>query len=819
MKPNFALNLSYEGMSLLHRATGGWRMVGEISLDDPEMAEKIRFLRRTATELSGGQFATKLVIPNSQILFRDVVAPGDTPGARRVEIRRALDGTTPYALDDLVFDWSDAGDDLAKVAVVASVTLEEAETFAANHRLNPVSFVASPEPGDFIGEPWFGTTRLANGLLANGETVERDDSAIVIVGPPKSADTTEGDKQKSHFISVPEQTTAVSESIKNPSASVREPLAIGGIETTLDPDRKPAGKSAAALEQEQELHVLDETGTSDDPAKPGLETPVSELAFATRRAMAGTAGAIGAEPSEIVPLRLENVSPRIALVADKTAPANFVELPRLGIDNRPAEVTHLSVTAPETADDDRDTPLSDPDKATSRAKKPNLSLLSATVGQPPAARAASVAGSDLAKTPTELTVFGARKTAPVGGKPRYLGLVLVLALILALAAAALLSNYILGNGSIVSRVFRPADPVATLTPAPTTLDQDKAPLPSDGGRVAGLMPPESSDTTAEPQEPMTREGPEATYQVSGVWSLDPTAPIDSDTDRIDDLYIASIDPVVVGHDAVALPDVEATLLDVPPAAVQSPAPVGTDFELDDRGLVRATPDGALSPDGVVVFAGKPPQTPAPRPSLTTDQVISQPDELAGFRPRARPGNLIEANERSRLGGRTLSQLASLRPQPRPASAQEDQAGTETPATKLAVLKSPSPASRPSDFSRIVEKAIAEAQSSAPDTSEGATVVTTASATVAAPKLPAVPTRASVAKEATVANAINLGNINLIGVYGSSANRRALIRLSTGKYVKVQVGDRVDGGQVAAISASEVLYIKRGRKVTLAMPKG
>ncbi len=76
-----------------------------------------------------------------------------------------------------------------------------------------------------------------------------------------------------------------------------------------------------------------------------------------------------------------------------------------------------------------------------------------------------------------------------------------------------------------------------------------------------------------------------------------------------------------------------------------------------------------------------------------------------------------------------------------------------------------------------------------------------------------------AQEATVKNAIDLGKINLIGVYGSSSNRRALIRLSSGKYVKVQVGDRVDGGQVAAIGATEVLYVKRGRKVTLAMPKG
>jgi type IV pilus biogenesis protein PilP len=161
-------------------------------------------------------------------------------------------------------------------------------------------------------------------------------------------------------------------------------------------------------------------------------------------------------------------------------------------------------------------------------------------------------------------------------------------------------------------------------------------------------------------------------------------------------------------------------------------------------------------------------------------------------------------------------MAALRPVPRPASAQDSGTGAETPPTKFAVVRSLTPASRPSDITGIVERAVAEAQRSEPAESVDNTVL--AAASVAAPKLPPVPTRTNVATEATVKNAIDLGKINLIGVYGSSANRRALIRLSSGRYVKVQVGDKIDGGQVAAISASEVLYVKSGRKVTLEMPK-
>ncbi|MCP4825421.1 MAG: hypothetical protein GY892_15090, partial [Shimia sp.] len=83
----------------------------------------------------------------------------------------------------------------------------------------------------------------------------------------------------------------------------------------------------------------------------------------------------------------------------------------------------------------------------------------------------------------------------------------------------------------------------------------------------------------------------------------------------------------------------------------------------------------------------------------------------------------------------------------------------------------------------------------------------------------IPTTASVARQATIQNAINLKKINLIGVYGTASNRRALVRLSSGRYKKVQVGDRIDGGKVAAIGEGELRYIKSGKNITLKMPKG
>ena len=84
--------------------------------------------------------------------------------------------------------------------------------------------------------------------------------------------------------------------------------------------------------------------------------------------------------------------------------------------------------------------------------------------------------------------------------------------------------------------------------------------------------------------------------------------------------------------------------------------------------------------------------------------------------------------------------------------------------------------------------------------------------------PRLPTNASVAKQATFKNAINLSKINLIGVYGTPSSRYALVRQANGKYKKVKVGDKIDGGKVAAITSTEVRYQKGSKMLTLAMPK-
>ena len=65
----------------------------------------------------------------------------------------------------------------------------------------------------------------------------------------------------------------------------------------------------------------------------------------------------------------------------------------------------------------------------------------------------------------------------------------------------------------------------------------------------------------------------------------------------------------------------------------------------------------------------------------------------------------------------------------------------------------------------------------------------------------------------------MNKVNLVGVYGTPSDRRALVRLPSGRYVKVKVGDRVDGGTVAQITDTEIYYRKGNRTLSLSLPKG
>ena len=190
------------------------------------------------------------------------------------------------------------------------------------------------------------------------------------------------------------------------------------------------------------------------------------------------------------------------------------------------------------------------------------------------------------------------------------------------------------------------------------------------------------------------------------------------------------------------------------------------------------------------------------PSLDDGLTTDDPD----LRPVLRPGSLVPQEDPGTPDITAI--IAGI-------EAEEDSEAL-VGTTPQAVVASRRPATRPQDFASAVAAARAAPTPPAPATTPSAAPVQTA-APVAPQNYAPVP--GGVARAATQEDVLPLRQINLIGIYGRPNARRALVRLSNGRYVRVEVGSALDGGQVTAISEAALNYTKRGRTLALELPAG
>lgn len=839
MKPAFALSLSYDGITLLHRAAGGWRLVGEVALDTPDLPGALADVRARALLLEP-EVQCKIILPNEEIRYLSIDT-GPFEGEARLNLIEAqIDAATPYGLDELVYDVSPDGD-ITHVAAAAKDTLAEAESFALEHGFEPLSFVAIPNEEGFLGEPFFGPSQQAAGLTGS-QAVVPDGIAVVIIGE----------------VSFPKDETSP-EAAEAPAAAI--------VEAERPEPASPPVAAEPEIPAEPEP-VAPAIGFSSRRRKPEADKPAEEPAPQEPETVA--------EPVKEVPTEPE-----------------LPETPGFQSRRRPVSAPVAAPPPPaETAPPIAPVPVEPP-----RAPK-NVALPIADpphIPEPSQAIAREAAASAQAAKPDEasrLTVFGARKVDQIGGKPKYLGLALTAVLILLMAAVAAWATLFSPGG--LGGLFRSApeapetpalsQPADTDLPAETSPDtpisteapdqpqpeaQDDLPAeePAQPETLAALEEPETGLTETdsavldalrvEPQvvEPVPTDEPaseigDAVYAATGIWDRAPFPLYSPGILSLDDLYVASIDRTDLFQDAIALPGQGSFDTDPLPETGTAPVTAGAIFSLDDRGLVTPSPEGTLNPDGVIVYLGRPALVPPAVPVRfeTAPEVDEAKERLAGFRPRLRPGNLVELAERNALGGRSLEELAGVRPKLRPRSIQERleaerlaaeakekeaaeaeteqaeaEAEEEIRGTKLAVAVAKKPKLRPKS---LEQRAARQQQrqntsnlgSTASVASGGKDAANEPGSFVAGTVKPKAKSPSTVARQATMQNAINLRKMNLIGVYGTPANRRALVRLPSGRYKKVKVGDRIDGGRVVAIGDSELRYQKSGRNVTLKIPK-
>lgn len=907
MKPNFALRFHEEGITLLHRVSNGWNSVGDVSLEDPDLDAAIARLHSTATSLATAGVSTKLAIPNSQILYRQIPDPGKSASKRKKAIEAALAGATPYELNDLVYDWH-VTDGQIQIAVVARDTLREAEDFATQHRFNPLAFVATPEADSFEIEPFFGRTTCADRLIGKGTEVERDTDILstqsvknVKETPPAPAApkvTAPAATVAPKAASKPEEAAQTPEqapkdvSKTTATAKTQTPSAAPKADTKRpDPAPKPAEDKATqrvtaqaipdeteqlALDAEQQRqvehpHVAITAGIvpPDEPPKPPKPAPKPPKSEPLPEPPAMPAAVVPPrrpEAPQTLPTpdqsRLIAGAPTAARLKAKTDPfpLDHTEAEKKGAVTPSAALSKLGQTGLvifsalknrsaekaaklQTAAQEKMRATSAP-KGTAATAKPAVSA-------PKAASATSkpLAASRKVAPPTapKSEVFaGFVAPSNMALTPKKIGALAATAAVIALAGLWIMRSPDTPQPAETVQIEAAPDvsssvPLAPI-PAPEPQTEEvaeaaTASAPELAATPTPTDPPITFDDTpiAFNDAPIDFEELNRQYAATGIWPIAPTAGTGAVEETIGDLYIASIDPKIQSQDAVALPNSLPRDIDSAPRPETRPAPAGTTFDLDERGLVRATPEGALTPSGVRVFAGTPPIVPSLRPDV--DATTSTPDAetapdperalLAEYVPRLRPDGLIEQNEQANLGGLTYAELGAFRPTLRPVSAQQSAlaaakaAGEAAPsATAPVVSASLIPEARPNNISKLAaaakaaEAAAAAAAPTEQDTSSNNAEAARVTAAVPAPKVPSGPTKTTVARAATVENAINLRKVNLMGVYGSNSDRRALVRLPSGRLTKVKVGDRVDGGRVQSISSSSLTYIKNGKSRTL-----
>ncbi|MEM9851354.1 MAG: hypothetical protein AAF761_05080 [Pseudomonadota bacterium] len=289
------------------------------------------------------------------------------------------------------------------------------------------------------------------------------------------------------------------------------------------------------------------------------------------------------------------------------------------------------------------------------------------------------------------------------------------------------------------------------------------------------------------------------------------------------------DPAETARAAIEAAIAAGAATDSAPQNQNETAPSAT--ALGDQPAVEPQPEEAV--DIAAVDPAQPAETlttDAPSPPSGAALLALADPNLANLRARPRPNDLSTELPPPLTGLLALADpsLRDSRPRARPSDLRviepplpPEQAAAEriANASPQAVAESLRPRVRPT--ARIARAVRAVEQSSGVDASDtGGTTRATAStprSAVGTARPAPGPTATTVARAATERTRFSKSRMSLVGVFGTPAARRALVRLPTGRYVKVKAGDRVSGWQVSAIGESSLRIRKGSRNQTLRIP--
>ena len=924
MKPDFALSLSFDGITLLHRTKPGWNIIGTAKLDSAALESDVADIRRKALSLDSRADNVKLVIPNEQIKFIKLLRPD---GAQSNDIEAVildhLQGATPYHVSELRFDWIASKSDLY-VAAVAIETLQEAENFAETHSFKPLGNVAIPPKDSFIGEAFFGTA------LGGQQQMEWYDQEIDISPspspeallkiapkplppePPIARNKGRITAQKKAANPDPKQprlSTQLTKQINEEAENV--PVSLNDLGTAFPRILSQIEGKLEGQEQADKPTVFEvnETRTTANAAPPsadpilkrhGFEHKVTTekirnvLRHTKKRLSAGVSAlravlktllqtalrqtkmaGVGATQfikickhklfvEGVVPLvqRLQPILRKYVLKArDWGLPVMLLSASVLlaGF-----TATYFIVTR--SADPSTDLALKVETVSADADADKKIDVLRSIQELSPAPEAerrrglTGLEGFTTTDTQAKAEVFSETPLLGLSELQTSAGFDLSIVEKLPMKRA-------------LSRLDSLATPSSTRTRNGTEFAPDaKIEIPQTV-RSSQLNTPEFI-----PNGPMTPEELRRVYVSTGVWPMAPKAPYQASTKALEDLYIASIDADIRAHDPVILQSPDEFLTDstkdlaIPllkkakplglatgdPAIEMPNEPSAKTLVSPNINALRVLPDVTLRP---------PSMAPQPLAELTPSIItqdsnktaISQPDALpsidaltrldppsvTGFGNQATdPIFENAATENAENQSSETNPTSELVSKPPSFSSEEDAIASTDPQTPQApepaidMLAQSRPLIRPQALVaalRAKEKAFEEALNTSirpkirPALTEIAQSDTLISrlfsaldegdeANVDSP-IADEPSSARVSERATLEKGLNLRKVNLLGTYRFGNSRKALILMPNGSKRMVKVGDRLDGGQVAAIDEEELRYIKSGLNIILSMPSG
>ncbi|TRD20814.1 hypothetical protein [Palleronia caenipelagi] len=758
MTETIFLEFTETEIRLLRQTGASNRVLAELPVDDEGLSARLNALRGQLEAELGIPLRADILVPPSEMLVLDVRCKSTDPAAMEAAAKESLAGRTPYALDELAFDVQRIGEDRIAVAAVARETLDELDSFAKTHGFGPGRFRSHRKTGLFPRMADFGISPRAK-----PETAKK---APKITGIRVATAAATGQSVATPVQPVP----SVAPSPKPAAKSKPTPAAAAA------PKAAPAAaKPPLRAPQKQVATAVSALRTPPALSKTNALAAAGVLAVAL---LGGALWLLGADDAPVASLPAEP-TPQ---VAETTAPEAEPPSDQVA-DDTPSPAAPVET---ETADIAEIVAPAEPIAVSEKVEQEQSDI--AFAAPEPADTAPSAPPEVIAAAP-ELEPR-ARPTASDADAP-------------------------VVEGEIA------ADPVEVIASAPDIVPPARPGFDTPTSDAALTRPgDEDLRPRARPETPVVAEDPtEVTEAATPETPLTVDQPIEED-------------------------GAAAALAKLRPAA----RPFGDEERTNDADLpdtADAASDDLTAPNRPDADATRP----APRPeavaeaqssAVATDEALpsvlgDRDDPRSGLRPSPRPADriktLLEQAELQELQDQKISDLvqASLNPRARPEGLRpeptqpalapgQDAAGVAATLASLArevpqperispyaISRSPVPKTRPRNLKKTVRRAEPEAKN---------VRVASASAVVR----PSGPTSGSVAARATTKNVLPLGNVNLIGVYGSSSNRRALVRLPSGKFVKVKIGDRVDGGRVRAISASSLDYVKSGRTVRLSMPK-